>query len=40
MFAFFSYKNVENEGPFQAGFHKVLYLQQELKLRLTKIFSI
>ena len=37
--AFFCLKNVDNEEPFWAGFHTVAYQQQEIILRLTKIFS-
>ena len=36
---FFSHRNVDNEEPFWAGFHKVIYKQQEIVLRLTKVFS-
>ena len=37
--AFFSLNNVDNEGPFWAGFHKVIYKQQKIILRLIKSFS-
>ena len=36
---FFSLKNVDNEEPFWAGFHKVIYQQQEIILMLIKLFS-
>ena len=34
----FPLKN-DNKGPFSAGFHKVLEQQQEIIIRLTKLFS-
>ena len=34
-----SFKNIDNEGPFWTGFYKVIYKQQEIILRLTKLFS-
>ena len=36
---FFSHRNVDNEESFWAGFHKAIYKQQEIVLRLTKVFS-
>ena len=36
---FFSHRNNDNEEPFWAGFHKAIYKQQEIVLRLTKVFS-
>lgn len=36
--ALFSLKN-DNKGPFSAGFHKVLEQQQEIIIRLAKLFS-
>ena len=39
IFAFFSLKNIDNDRPFWAGFHKVIYQQQEIILMLTKLFS-
>ena len=35
----FSHMNVDNEWPFWAGFHKVIYKQQGVIVRLTKSFS-
>ena len=35
----FSHMNVDNKWPFWAGFHKVMYKQQGIILRLTKLFS-
>ena len=37
--AFFSHKNVDNKGPFWAGFHTVIYKQQDIIPRLTKILK-